>query len=476
MAGGVIHDGPPTQTGFVTGVFAFNLIIGVGALALPYSMNQVGWILGGTLIVAVGFLGYISATFVIEAIANTSALKSLQESAGSGTSDELSARPLVTSVAATVSYTEPEQQQQQHHDQSSHESRLFNFRHLELATMSDTLFPRWGQICFYFIICVYLYGDLAIYAVAVPKILHHVTHADYNLLLAIFSAAMGPWVFFNFQKTKFLQFATLITRNIALFSMIILTIRFIGQGKGTSEVRTFRPQGLSTAFGNIVYAFMCHHSIPSIIAPMKNKGTVNRVFLFTFVFVAAVYLLLTITAIYAFSDISLTTCATHPSDPCDIQKLFTDNFSSFNQQWLAEYLTLFPVFTLTSNFPLISITLRNNLKTLFQHMNVLNDAPMRQHYVCCLLSPFPPLLLAFAVHDVTVLVGVTGAYAGMFIMFIVPTCLVHLSRKAVCEALKQNAMPQHETRSPFTHIAWVYIILAFSSVSLVIITINQILK
>jgi amino acid permease len=51
--------------------------------------------------------------------------------------------------------------------------------------------------------------------------------------------------------------------------MIVLTIKFIAEGKGSSDVSPAKPKGLSIAFGNIVYAFMCHHSIPSIISPMK---------------------------------------------------------------------------------------------------------------------------------------------------------------------------------------------------------------
>jgi hypothetical protein len=76
MAGGGGADGPATQSSVVTGVFAFNLIIGVGALALPNSMGHVGYLFGACLLLVVGVLGYATSTFVVEAIANTSALKS----------------------------------------------------------------------------------------------------------------------------------------------------------------------------------------------------------------------------------------------------------------------------------------------------------------------------------------------------------------------------------------------------------------
>eukprot|EP00299_Pterocystis_sp_00344_P019851 c9814_g1_i4.p1 GENE.c9814_g1_i4~~c9814_g1_i4.p1 ORF type:complete len:360 (-),score=71.36 c9814_g1_i4:7-1086(-) len=354
------------------------------------------------------------------------------------------------------------------------DSELFEFRHLELSKMSDMLFPKWGRVGFYFVICIYLYGDLAIYGVAVPLTLSDFFGWDYRWFLTIFAAFMVPFVFFNFQKTKFLQIATLTTRNVALLSMIILTIRFIGQGNGDSNVRWARPQGIATAFGNIVYAFMCHHSLPSIVAPMKNKQFANKSLLFTFLFVGMIYLIFPVTAIFAFADIENTKCASHSGPPCRLQRLFTQNFSSFDLRWMASFLSLFPVFTLSSNFPLISITLRNNLLTLFKQLNLLTWNTKLQYIVCCLLSPLPPLAVVYIVRDVSVLVGFTGAYAGVFIMFIVPACLVYRSRNQLKKELGR-ALPSHDLTSPFQHVAWVVVILIWSCVSLVIITVNNVM-
>ena len=47
-----------------------------------------------------------------------------------------------------------------------------------------------------------------------------------------------------------------------------------------------------------------------------------------------------------------------------MQSVITKNFESFSFAPLAYYLSLYPVFALTTNFPLIAITLRNNLMTI----------------------------------------------------------------------------------------------------------------
>jgi len=120
---------------------------------------------------------------------------------------------------------------------------------------------------------IYLYGDLAIYAVAVPRSLATVTQGIwlgsnyinqddvYYLYLLFFSIFIVPWTFFNFQKTKILQLLTLATRNIALFTMITLAIIFIAQGNGAQvhDIPMFNIRGLPSLFGVSIYAFMCHH-------------------------------------------------------------------------------------------------------------------------------------------------------------------------------------------------------------------------
>ena len=45
----------------------------------------------------------------------------------------------------------------------------FHFQRIELGAMARMFFNKFGMILFYLCMIVYLYGDLAIYAAAVPK-------------------------------------------------------------------------------------------------------------------------------------------------------------------------------------------------------------------------------------------------------------------------------------------------------------------
>ena len=97
---------------------------------------------------------------------------------------------------------------------------------------------------------------------------------------------------------------------------------------------------------------MCQHTIPSIILPLADKSKTLRVVLIDYIIV------LLYCSIIVFSAV-----INKPAS--QISPLYSLNFSDHSVTVLAKFLSLYPVFTLSSNFPLICITLRNNLMTLF---------------------------------------------------------------------------------------------------------------
>ena len=67
-----------TQFGFV---YIFNLIIGVGALTLPKAFSNAGLVLGTILIFLLCFVSYMTATYMIEAMAAANAYAKLEQKA-----------------------------------------------------------------------------------------------------------------------------------------------------------------------------------------------------------------------------------------------------------------------------------------------------------------------------------------------------------------------------------------------------------
>ena len=79
-----------------------------------------------------------------------------------------------------------------------------------------------------------LFQDLAIYAVSVATTLETVIGANhaisYYSFLWGFVMLIGPFCFFNFQKTTYLQLSTMVLRNSAMLLMIVLSVMDIFSG------------------------------------------------------------------------------------------------------------------------------------------------------------------------------------------------------------------------------------------------------
>ncbi|ETL37340.1 hypothetical protein, variant 1 [Phytophthora nicotianae CJ01A1] len=439
MAGGGPSIGSYSPlTGFV---FIFNLIVGAGALTIPHAFANVGLIYGCIALSILASVSYVTATFMIEAIAGVNALKRRARELGVDAANGDEKQPVDELSDSDDGDAQTEFVPLMKHDALERKLRAkntdvrFHFdlsKKMELAEMAELLFNHRGIIAFYTCITVYLYGDLAIYAVAVPKSLREIIcprpSADavvwecsdkfnssdlYRLFVVLFGLLLGPFTFGHVHKTRTLQLVSTVIRHASFGLMIVLAIIGISRGHGRSvaDVVSYeKPANIATFFGVCIYSFMCHHSVPGLVAPITDKSKVGMVLASAFMAVLSVYFVLCASATFRFQ-------------PEDIEDVYTLNFKNYPVQAFGYFLSLFPVFTLSASFPLICITLRENIRYLASSMNEsapLGDAtPSRGLYgfletnMYALVALLPPLVVAFFTEDVSMLVGFTGAYAGL---------------------------------------------------------------
>ncbi|EDQ85587.1 uncharacterized protein MONBRDRAFT_34179 [Monosiga brevicollis MX1] len=490
MAGGGPDDGS-TYAPLVAAVYVFNLIVGAGALAMPKAFGESGYLGGSILIAILAFTSYVTVTYMIEAMAMANCLmRTLKKNASSrnnglsieGLSDET---PLINeSVTPTERANSAD---------VAHFGDYAITERAEMGSMAQHFFPPIGVKLFYFCIIVYLYGDLCIYAVAVPKSLQsvtcpshnstmingtHVHHHEtclgdlnstgsYRIYLLLFACLLGPFAFFNAQKTKWIQLMTTLLRWTTFMMMIIIAIM------GLAGTQTFNPpietpspasvkvatvEGLPGLFGVAIYSFMCHHSLPSMITPMTTKRNVNGVLISDFALILGFYCLLCFTAVFRFPGGTL-------------EDLYTLNFKHFQSSFVSYFLGLFPVFTLSANFPIIAITLRNNLALLLAKPNGQPRSPIIERVAYPLLAILPPFVVAFFTENVEFLVGITGSYAGVGIQYVIPACLVLFGRRRLERELRERRNPH---RSVFGGKIWIYGVLVWSVLCIALVTFNHI--
>ncbi|KAL4709958.1 hypothetical protein ACJJTC_003921 [Scirpophaga incertulas] len=474
-------------------IYVFNLIVGTGALTLPAAFAKAGWVLSTISLVFLAFMSFLNATYVIETMACSNAVykwKRLQaikrESIQNHDSDE-------------------EQHVCQHGDLEEPlvcgdtvPSRYYSLdRRVELGEMANLFYNRTGRILFYCTLCIYLYGDLSIYSAAVAKSimdvicspvpsnitdsnewdelacfntstssLHAYTRLEvYRIALLTFVGLMGPFVFFNVQKTKYLQLFTTGMRWLAFAIMISMAIRLLAGSGAQGHPAAVHLSGLPTLFGACVYSFMCHHSLPGLISPIRGKTHLPLYIALDYSLITLFYLLLAFSGAFAFA---------HLND------LYTLNFvPKDNENLLLEiveyFLALFPVFTLSTSFPIIAITLRNNLQSLFLDMSQLESYNfVLRKLLFPIVTVVPPLLLTYYLEDIGVLIEFTGSFAGTGIQYLIPTFLVMSARRHCNNLLGLGVVNKY--KSLFSHTAWAIFVLLWAFVCTTLVIVNMVEK
>eukprot|EP00052_Salpingoeca_macrocollata_P027282 m.258748 g.258748 ORF g.258748 m.258748 type:complete len:484 (-) comp22722_c3_seq10:154-1605(-) len=461
-------------------VFVFNLIVGAGALALPASFSSAGLVAGSILLAFLALFSFIGVTFMVETMAIANAcIRREQQTLAVNNPNETS--QLIVSSDVATSLTDPSGK------------HLFEIdKRVEMGFMAEMFFSKIGVKLFYTCIIIYLYGDLCIYAVAVPKSLQSVTcgqqvhngtvvdgdcpapftHTSiYYLYLCIFSVVLAPWTFFNVQKTKWLQIFTTVMRWSTFTLMICIAIQGIADRKGfksddapppsVHDIKAVRVSGLPQLFGTSIYSFMCHHSLPSLVTPISDKSRLTAMFTADFVMVLAFYSLLCFTAVFRF-----------PAS--ELQDLYTLNFQDFKVEFVSYFLGLFPVFVLSANFPIISITLTRTLRTLFS--NPLQPFSWTvDKIVFPLAAIVPPIAVAFFTENVGFLVGFTGSYAGVGIQYVAPAMLCYCARAKATTLFGGSVKAKNHHASIFRSTLWIWFLCGWAAVSVVLVTVNHIL-
>ena len=222
--------------------------------------------------------------------------------------------------------------------------------------------------------------------------------------------------------------------------------------------------GMPNLFGVCVYSFMCHHSLPSLVTPIRDKSKIFKLLAIDYFLILLFYALLSFTGIFAFSSLDDIYTLNFLPDECDDSKSIT------NVKFIEYFLALFPVFTLSTNFPIISITLRNNLKAIGYNPEKPYTFVIDK-IAFPLLALIPPMIVALVTDQVEFLVGITGSYAGAGIQYVVPALLVYCARKQVDSLFAEPNIHA----SPFKGKAWVFFVCIWALVCIVFVTINHII-
>ncbi|CAJ0610399.1 unnamed protein product [Cylicocyclus nassatus] len=456
-------------------LYIFNLIVGTGALALPKAFASAGYILSLIIIAISALASYIAATFVLESLSIGNAAQERKR------------------VATTEK-------------KSADDSTIFEINEkIEVGHMANMFLGKIGVIICNVFMDVYLFGDLAIYSTTVPKSLMSVIcetptgttpphdrlcrpgwpgfftrFTVYRLCIVLFIMVTLPMIIVGVTKTKYLQLTTTACRWIAFLLMIVLAIVQIASEGAETIPPPADIHGFGAVFGVTVYAFMCHHSLPSLVTPMNTKAHVFIKVLGVYILVLAFYVTLSITGSFAFKE---------------VQDVYTLNFLVDNIQnaWQGikhYFLALFPVFVITTNYPIIGCTLINNVRVLrdmlFSTTKVFTEeqtdaekekeakASKKFIIISDIIIYVAMIGLATVISiltdDMLLLTKITGSYPGVGVQYLIPCLLIIYARKYAKNELNLDVPSKYA--SPFASVIWVVIIFIWALLAIVMATLN----
>ncbi|CAI2356566.1 unnamed protein product [Caenorhabditis sp. 36 PRJEB53466] len=467
-------------------LYVFNLIVGTGALALPKAFQSAGWLLSITLLTFSAFMSYVAATFVIEALAVANAV--------------LSKRRRVEYDDVVV---------------ADGPSSFEIAKKVEVSEMASMFLSKFSLVFSYFAIIIYLFGDLAIYSTTVPKSAMNIVcstinastvkSADpcheswpeifsrmtvYRIFVIIFVVVVClPMVIAGITKTRHIQIMTTLSRWAAFILMISLATMQLSSQGAAAHPPAYNFHGFGSLFGCAVYAFMCHHSIPSLITPMRTKDNVFGKIAVVYGIVGVFYFTLSLTGAFAFE---------HVQDIYTLNFLHDDN-TSFVYSLIDYFLAFFPIITLTSSYPIIALTLINNFKVVKdilcpktgqENESLLeedrqdgdNDTdderevrPVRnERSIFEVLVPTIvlalPTFLSLLTDDMLLLASITGSFPGVAVQFAIPCLLVTAARKHARSVL--NFPVPRKNNSPFQSPIWIVLISCWAGFSMIMVLLN----
>ncbi|XP_056634667.1 transmembrane protein 104 homolog [Diorhabda carinulata] len=461
-------------------MYIFNLIVGTGALTLPAAFVGAGWLFSTFMIIFLAFISFVTVTFVIESMACANATLQWRRI---HSNEFYENRQLPGDSDSELEYSNEETA-----ILNKVPRRLSLYKidtKVELGEIAGLYLNKFGHTLFFSSLCIYLYGDLAIYTAASGKTLINLicnngNETDdysteclsnynfskvnmYRLFVTGFALLVGPFAYFNVQKTKYLQLFTICIRWLAFFIMVTLaSIRLLKLGpQGHPDLINLKE--IPALAGSTVYSFMCHHSLPSLVAPISNKDKIISKISYDFIAICCFYLLLSITGSFAFATLN---------DLYSLNFIYTQNSNYFSKV-IGFFLVSFPLFPMSTSFPIIAITLQGNLKNLMLNTAAYRNNVVLNRFIFPTLAIAPPVIVALCTHNIKYLVEITGTYAGVIVQYVVPTILVGYARK---QCMKDFGFSVHKFSSPFKNRFWYFFVISWSIICLIFVTVDFIIN
>ena len=234
---------------------------------------------------------------------------------------------------------------------------------------------------------------------------------------------------------------------------------------------------LPALFGIGTYSFKCQYCLPGTIIPMKPKRRILLMMFTVLLIILAFHLLISSAAVFWLSF-------------DELQDLYTLNFFiPFSTSYsigktvlsiIGYYIVIYPVFALSPTIVVVAIVMRENSKALTRLLfkeKWIEIKPLMfslDHILLPSVVVIVPLAVAFSTANVDFLLSITGGVFGVWLQYLISTSLLFAGKRFLLK--KYKGKYENKYKSPFSHIFFLFFIIAWTTVSAILVIIGHILN
>jgi amino acid permease len=317
-------------------------------------------------------------------------------------------------------------------------------RKLEIVELTSMFLGPWGQHAYAAIIIIYMYGTLWAYCVVFAKAFAShlpIFASPYVFYVVVFGMVVIPVSLMEFKEQVAVQVSLSIFRIVMVSVMVATCI--VAQANGDNEFSLpseqqsrssllwkFEPSKMYYLLPVAAYAYIFHHSVPSLADTSSDKVHLSHLFRTALVISMIAYMTVgAIVALY-FGRVIETTSNLNWESYRGVGTMDGAGVPLY-ASIISFFVVLFPAIDVASAYPLNAYTLGNNLMSMYYGNEMHKHESSRWKLsIFRSLAAVPPIfggLLYSKVEKITAYTGLTA----FGLAFIFPPLLARFSAKTL---------------------------------------------